>query len=71
MLQVLKEDTSTKYFIDCKSKGVYNSKLVPLYTVFFLFVFFFFCFSAINAVPRISDVQVCFKQKHIVRDGQK
>ena len=42
MLQVLKEDTSTKYFIDCKSKGVYNSKLVPLYTVFFLFVCFFF-----------------------------
>ena len=42
MLQVLKEDTSTKYFIDCKSKGVYNSKLVPLYTVLFLFVFFFF-----------------------------
>ena len=41
MLQVLKEDTSTKYFIDCKSKGVYNSKLVPLYTVFLFFFFFF------------------------------
>ena len=38
---------------------------------FFVCLLFFFCFSAINAVPTISDVQVCFKQKHIVGDGQK
>ena len=34
MLQV-KEDKGTEYVISWKSKGVYKSKLVPLYTLFF------------------------------------
>ena len=30
----LKKDKGTDYFFSCKSKGVYNSKLKPLYTAF-------------------------------------
>ena len=34
MLQTLKEEKNTKYFIGCKSKVVHNFQLVPLYTGF-------------------------------------
>ena len=30
----LKKDKGTNYVLSCKSKGVYNSKLKPLYSAF-------------------------------------